>query len=85
MTMMSKNDLIKEIYDYVLDYDLDSVVFDTHGIHWLAGEAEWCLLWEDKDGQGWRIASLERCLDWVPEDQLIDWYEEYVAELEEAV
>jgi hypothetical protein len=75
---------IDEIYNHIIDNDYDIAVFGTHGIHWLAGEQEWCLLWEDADGQGWRIASLERCLDWVPEEELEDWYAEYVAEEETA-
>lgn len=73
-----------QVYNHIVDNDYSRAVFGTHGIHWLAGEQEWCLLWEDAKGQGWRIASLERCLDWVPEDELLDWYDEYVLDLEEA-
>lgn len=77
MTMMSKNDLIKEIYDYVLDYDLDTVVFHSYKIEWLSDEVDtWCVEWEDGD----YTSSLEQCLDQVPVEQLIDWYDDYIGE-----
>lgn len=74
---------IDEIHDHIINYDYDRAVFETCGIHWLAGEQEWVYLEDNGDEQIWRIADLTRCLDWVPEEELEVWYAEYVAEEEE--
>jgi hypothetical protein len=75
---------IDQIHDHIINYDYDLAVFETCRIYWLTAEHEWVFLAQDGDEQIWRIAGLERCLDWVPEEELEEWYLEYVAEEEVA-
>ena len=80
MICLTKDELITEIYDYVVSQDLDPVVFHSYRIEWLPDEVDtWCVEWETGD----YTSSLEQCLDQVPVEQLIDWYDDYIGEEEE--
>jgi hypothetical protein len=80
--MIDHNTMRERVAGHTYSLDRNSLGFDTCSIFWNEDMSEWIIIHQSQGGArtagDWN--SLERHLQAVPDQEIEDWYQEYVAD-----